>query len=266
MKLKMRRVIAFRYGGLLLLLLAGLSPLGLAVQKNDPNVILTIDKPRPIHRRPPRVKPRTPRAEVLTAPWLALRVQVLTLPKDVRGEPVNCNEPLAVDAATHNFVKGNWVRLAIQVNQKGYLYLVNYTEAPPGKIINGPSLISIGQYEIEKDARQMMPPTCPAKYQKCGECWFEMYDPAGREVVTLIFSRDEIPELIKQRMYDQNVSASFLDELEKSAPPTQQRVLTLAAQQRAQWTGVAGPYVTLFWNANSKNNELLIARVKLNHQ
>lgn len=219
------------------------------------------DKPQTITRKPPRRVTNRPRPPKVLAPLLTMRWQVQTLPRNSQG----C-AALPVNTTGHTFQDKDEVRLAVQVNQKGYMYIINHTESPDGRIIEGPKLISLGQYEAEKNMKQLLPPACPPQGQRCGECWWGMYSPAGREVITVVFSRDEIDELFNRENQDKMVSASFITELQRLSPAPRHRPWPVESQRRARLSGVIGEHVTMVWNPNAQDNEVLVERIVLDHQ
>lgn len=228
-------------------------------QKDDPSNVWI--NSTPIKRPPDKGRKR----KSIVAPFLTMRWQVLTLGRKAEISANNCVEE-PINPAGFTFTDKDAVRLAVQVNQKGYLYLINHTEAPDGRIIEGPKLISAGQYEVEKDLKQLLPPTCPKDESSCGQCWWRMYSPAGREVVTVIFSRDKINQLANNSGYDLMVSASYIEELKRNSPNPKHQLWDLDSQKKSRLTGVTGHHVTMVWNPNASDNEMLIERITLNHQ
>ncbi|MEP7340291.1 MAG: hypothetical protein ABI977_21340 [Acidobacteriota bacterium] len=156
------------------------------------------------------------------------------------------------------------LRLALQVNQKGYLYVIGHTETGTRKIIDPPKQINLGQNKTVADFRQVLPATCPDESARCGDCYWEITDPAGLDVITVIFSREQIPQLMNPGNESRVVSASFIQELSEKAGKPMRR-LWEPGKQGSDTSGVVGQYVYQVWNPNVKNNELLVERIELNH-
>jgi len=198
-------------------------------------------------------------------PLLALRWQLLTYDKQNREQ--------AVDPLTQNFVDDDGVRLGVQINQDGYVYIVNHTVERDGKI-TPPTLISKEQNLIRKDTvielPTTLPPTCRnMSYRQNGKYWWKMRPPAGREVVTIIFSRKPINELAeaarKDPCKDVWVSDSLLFELTRKAPEPKHEFWTPQMQKQSGLQGIKGAHVIMVWNPNPSNNDLLVERIEFNY-
>jgi hypothetical protein len=194
-------------------------------------------------------------------PLLTLRWQLLTLDQQ--------NQEQAVDPASRNFADGDWVRLGVQINQDGYLYIINHTVEKDGKI-TPPTLISKEQNLIKKDTVIELPTIGSSKYQRNNKYWWQMRPPAGREVITIIFSRGRVEKLAEAAGQDVNrdvlVSDSLLFELSRRAPEPSHKLWTPEMQKQAKLQGVKGAHVTMVWNPNPSNNDLLVERIEFNHQ
>lgn len=188
----------------------------------------------------------------IKAPLLTMRWQFF-----VAGEETNEE---AIDPAKRTFVDGELVRLAVQVNQTGYIYIINHTVKRDNSI-EGPFLISRGQYQINKDQRLVLPPLCPESNRVHGKCWWRTKSPPGREVITIIFSRDEIEEWkdLENGKEDSPVSESVIYAVSRESPETNRKVLP-------QLQGMNGQHVTEVWNPNPKRNEVLVERIEFTHK
>jgi hypothetical protein len=79
----------------------------------------------------------------IKAPLLTMRWQFFVAGDETKEE--------SIDPAKRTFVDGELVRIAVQVNQSGYVYVINHTVKRDNSI-EGPFLISRGQYQIMKDS------------------------------------------------------------------------------------------------------------------
>jgi hypothetical protein len=199
---------------------------------------------------------KRPRPVTITAPLLTMRWQFLVA-SDQKEQPVN--------PKSRDFVDGERARIAVQVNQNGYLYVINHTVKGDNSI-EGPLLISRGQYSVKKDQQQVIPVTCPDSDRKNGKCWWTLKQPAGLEVVTIIFSRDEIDEWKDFNSDDEDppVSESLVHEKSRESPNPQRKAWTVRKGSRP--VGLNGPHVAMVWNPNLKNNEVLVERIEFNHK
>lgn len=217
------------------------------------------EKKKVITRPVVKNKPKRP---PLKAPLLTMRWQMWVSTQQAQADPV--------DPRNRTFVDGELVRLAIQVNQKGYLYVINHT-VKSDKTIEGPKLISHGKYAVEKNHQDVHPKVdfadCPKGAQKGGKCWWLMMQPAGREVVTIIFSRDEIEEWVNLKSeWEPLVDETLIHELTRQSPGTRRAAWTVPMQGALKLTGIAGPHVMMVWNPNRQNNEILVERIEFNHK
>ncbi|MCI0336640.1 MAG: DUF4384 domain-containing protein [Acidobacteria bacterium] len=210
--------------------------------------------------RPPT--PKRPRPKPTTAPLLTLRWQFQMAGAQTKGEAIN--------PTTRTFVDGELIRIAVQVNQNGFVYLINHT-VKSDKEIEGPVLLPGGKYSVKKDQEIVLPPTplseCPAENQKDGKCWLRTEPPAGIEVVTIIFSRDEIDEWANLSTAIKNpVAEPLINELTRKCPNPSRAVWTEAVQKNSKLKGIRGPHVKMVWNPNKNDNELLVERIEFNHK
>jgi len=199
---------------------------------------------------------------VVTVPKLTLRWQILTLDKQ--------NQELAA-ASSREFVDGDWVRVAVQVNQAGYLYIINHTIERDGKLTR-PTLISKKLNKVAKDRIVELPALagCPSRYQRNNKCWWRMRKPEGREVITIIFSRNQVNEFAeaasKSAEEDVYVSDDLIFRLTQKSPEPKRQPWSPADQRRYKLQGIMGDHVTMVWNPNARNNEVLVERLEYNHR
>lgn len=148
------------------------------------------DRPVKIQRKakPNRVRKPTPRPRprVVQVPLLKLQWRVLKVREDGTDEETS---PIAV------FHTGDRLRLAVKANQDGYLYII-HQESPtsPGQIIFPDSRLNGGRNDVGKYQELILPSNCPAGITR-RNCALPVVPPAGREVFTLVFTRDPIIDL-----------------------------------------------------------------------
>jgi Domain of unknown function (DUF4384) len=148
------------------------------------------DRPVKIQRKtkPNRVRRPTTRRRpaVVQAPLLKLQWRVLKVRDDGTDEETS---PLAV------FHTGDRLRLAVKANQDGYLYII-HQESPtsPGQIIFPDSRLNSGRNDVGKYQELVLPSNCPLGISR-RNCALTVVPPAGREVFTLVFTRDPIVDL-----------------------------------------------------------------------
>jgi hypothetical protein len=200
----------------------------------------------------PAAKSR-PRPVRIKAPLLTMRWQFFVAGDETSEE--------AIDPAKRTFVDGELVRIAVQVNQGGYVYVVNHTVKRDNSI-EGPFLISRGQYQIRKDQQLVLPLLCPESNRIDGKCWWRTKSPPGREVITIIFSRDEIEEWkdLDVSKGDSLVNEPLIYSLTRQSPDTSRKIWT------GSQPGINGRHVTMVWNPNPKRNEVLVERIEFTHK
>jgi hypothetical protein len=151
---------------------------------------LVDDRPVKIQRKPKanRVKRPTPRRRpaVVQAPLLKLQWRVLKVADDGSDQETS---PLAM------FHTGDRLRLAVKTNQDGYLYIIHQASpTSPGQIIFPDSRLNGGRNDVGKYQELILPSNCPAGIPR-RDCALPVVPPAGREVFTLVFTRDPITDL-----------------------------------------------------------------------
>ena len=162
---------------------------------------------------------------------------------------------------TQEFQTGDKLKLAITVNQTGYLYIVNQPEGKDGVLLFPDLRINKGQNYVVKDKQYVIPSYCQ-DYEDPKDCWFKMAPPAGTETLIVIFSRDKITTLP--------------NEISKPYAPVRralvEQLIASSEQKVKQVTGEltipgrnAVRYATRAQNTNLEDNEELIATIELRH-
>jgi hypothetical protein len=150
---------------------------------------LVDDRPVKIQRKtkPNRVKRTTRRrVAVVQAPLLKLQWRVLKVADDGSDQETS---PVA------KFHTGDRLRLAVQTNQDGYLYIIHQSSpTSPGQIIFPDSRLNGGRNDVGKYQELILPSNCPAGLAR-RDCALPVMPPAGQEVFTLVFTRDPITDL-----------------------------------------------------------------------
>jgi hypothetical protein len=197
-----------------------------------------------------------PRPQVERAPLLTLEYRVMKQTESLLAQETN---PGAV------FYTGDRLQLRLRVNQDGYLYIIQNTEGQDGQIIFPDSQINNGRNLLRKDQEHLLPSLCDSRYlDKQGNCWFWMEPPAGREVFTVIFSRDLITQLDEIAGAGGVVRRELIDELLTNSRQTIKR--TSRPGLSPERGGGAGRYTVWVTNTNRADNEELITDIVLNHK
>jgi hypothetical protein len=211
-------------------------------------------------QRQPRPGRPHPRHKIEKARLLTLEYRVLERGQD--GGAIEAN-PLTT------FHSRDRIRLAIKANQDGYLYIINQTEDPSGKVVDLPHLIfpdsriRNGQNFVKTNDELMLPAYCSPEYtDDQGRCWWWMNQTSGSEVVILVLSRDLITDL-QDNIVGGVVKADYVAHLKASSGQTLKR--TSRPDISPEQGGGAGRYITWVTNTNTKDNEELIEAVRLNH-
>jgi uncharacterized protein DUF4384 len=200
-------------------------------------------------RRPP--KPGRARPPRLRAALLTLEYRILKEAEN--GAPIETS-PNAV------FYTGDRLQLRVKTNQDGYLYIVQGNDGDDGTIIFPDSQINNGENSVNKNKELIVPFKCESKRKD--DCWFEFGPPPGREIFTVIFSREAVPETIT-RITARGGIVKWRDiaGIHENAKPATSRP-NLSPQQG----GGAGRYIQWVTNIDPKNNEELIKKVMLDHK
>lgn len=204
--------------------------------------------PKP-DRQPTRPVPKTgkQKAALLTLQWhLIKRVD------DNSQEEADPNR---------EFQTGDKLKLAISVNQTGYLYIVNQPEGKEGVLLFPDLRINKGQNYVTRDKEYIIPSYCP-DFDDPKDCWFKMAPPAGTETLIVIFSRDKITTLPNQ--IEKPYAAVKRDLVEQLISSSEQKVkqvtgeLTIPGRKAVR-------FATRAQNINLQDNEELIATIELRH-
>lgn len=214
---------------------------------------LTWDKPAAVTRpapkrgrvRPPRRKNAPPPKPVEQVPLLTLQWRVLKLNPD--GTQTETNP-----GAT--FYPGDHLRLAVKVNQPGYLTIVHQSGPDKdGTIIFPDSRINNGQNQVVKNQEFVIPSNCPAGVSN-RDCALIVNPPAGVELFTLVFSRDLISDLTLKSAQAGGLNSQMLRQYKSES-----------GQILKRGQGVnTGPYAIWVVNTNTKDNEEIIETLVLN--
>lgn len=200
-----------------------------------------VRQPKKQIKRQPRQRPEP----VEQAPLLTLQWRVMKLNAD--GTQTETN-PGAV------FYPGDRLRLAVKVNQSGYLTIVHQGGMEKdGAIIFPDSRINGGQNFVKKNEEFVIPSSCPAGINP-RDCALVVAPPAGQEFFTLIFSRDLISDLTLKAAQAGGLKPQVLRELKTESGQT---------IKRSQGIGV-GPYTIWVVNTNVNDNEEIIETLVLN--
>jgi len=236
-----------------ILLLPGLFTRGICAQKQGAPLwysVATVNRVEKPNRQRTQPIPKTQKQRValLTLQWHLLK----------RVDDKNREEA----DPTQEFQTGDRVKVAITVNQTGYLYIVNQPEGKDGVLLFPDLRINKGQNNVLKDKEYIIPSFCQ-DFEDPNDCWYKMAPPAGTETLIVIFSRDKITTLPNEISKPYSVvKRDIVDQL-----------ISTSEQKKAQVTGseLAIPgqktvrYATRVQNTNVKDNEELIATIELRH-
>jgi hypothetical protein len=224
------------------------------------------DKAVPIERKPP--KPATPRPhhpppppKKQTAPLLTLKWRLLK--RTSTGQPDEVN-------AYSTFYQNDRLRLELTANQNCYLYIINQAVDATGQVVAPPHLIfpdsavNDGKNYIVKNAQYTVPTNC-ATLQDPSDCWMIIGPPAGKDIFIVILSRDMITDLPQKILSGGPVSVDGKN-IALLIGSGQRLVETSRPNLSTSQGGGAGRYIHWVFNANTRDNEQLIAAVTLEHQ
>jgi hypothetical protein len=238
----------------LVLVTAGAAlPTGAAPQK-EPTwysvvPIRRVDKP---NRKTTGRLPKQQRAALLTIDWHLLKQ--IEVDKIERPNPSNV------------FRTGDLLKVAVKVNQAGYLYILNQPEGRDGVVLFPNPKIAGGRNRVVKDREYAVPDFCydpedPKAFPDPRNCWWLIKPPAGRDTMLVIFSRRQITTLPNVVLEPQQVvKKSVIDELRAGS---EQKVAETTSEFKARKTM---RYRTRVQNTNPGDNEELIATITLNHR
>lgn len=191
------------------------------------------------------------------APLLALKWKVLRRTEGGSTESLTSTDSLKT---------GDQLKLAVTPNQDGFLYIVHSSRDQNGNLIDRPRLIfpdpriNGGKNSVRRDQEYVIPAYCP-EYEDPADCWWELTPPAGRELFTLILSRDEIAALPDTAAEPgQPVEQRVIDEIKRSSEQIIKKATK--AQLASRRTESDGTYVQ---NTNPRDNEELIETIEIAH-
>jgi hypothetical protein len=216
-------------------------------QKTNPLEDPRPDKPVNITRKQkPNRKPRRARKPqaVERAPLLALEWRVFKVKDDSSQEETS---PLAV------FHAGDRLRLGVKTNQNGYLYIIHQASpTQPGQIIFPDSRVNGGRNDVARNQQFILPSACPAEI-KPRDCALIVRPPAGKEVFTLIFTRDPMTDLPNSATEAQGgIPVDVLIKLKNDSGQTLRRLKGSTVQS------------VLVINTNTRDNEDIFETLLLN--
>jgi hypothetical protein len=210
-------------------------------------------RPKPNRQRTAK-RTQTIKKGVEQAPLLTLKYRLLR-----RGDG---NSSQSIDPATA-LLTGEQLKLAVTTNQDGFLYVVHRSVDQDGRIIDQPRMIfpdpriKGGKNEVTKDTEYTVPAEC-RELDDPEDCWWELTPPAGREVFTVIFSRDEIRGLPAP---GSTVDLKELEKIKAGSGQTLRREKEINTVTRKTLSD--GIFVQ---NTNRKENEEIFETVEVNHK
>lgn len=196
---------------------------------------------KPAPRRVKRTVATEERAPLLTVQW-----RLLKFTDDGLRKVVSVDETFTVQ---------DRLLLAVKANQNGYLYIIRQPTADrDGQLLFPSRHYNGGRNYVRTDQEFVLP-------SDCGDfavpCWFTLPPPAGKEVITLIFSRDEIEELpnfVSPSAVAPNVPARVVSQLLAGSQQRLQRIPGVLRDRYTIWVR----------NTNAENNEEIIETLTLN--
>lgn len=203
--------------------------------------------PRPRPRRQ-RVRPRAPRVPLLTLQWRVIKM-------NASGQAEETN-PRSI------FHFGDRLRLALTVNQPGFLYVIHQpTPQSNGRIIFPDSRLNEGRNEVPRNVEFILPPAnCPAP-NPATDCWFPVMPPAGSEVFTVIFSRDLLLDLPTDPA---NITSGISPQVIARLRQESGQRLSMRSRPAGQANVPAGgSYAVWVTNTNTRDNEDIILTIPL---
>ena len=202
---------------------------------------------RPVRQRRPVMRVRNTRpAASETAALLTLQWRIIKFAENGTQEEVNPGG---------NFAIQDKLRLAVKVNQNGYLYIIRRKEkGADGEIVFPDKRYNSGSNQVKKDQEFILPSNCQSFDVPC---WYAVQPPAGQELFTLVFSRepvDALPGEAPETEAEAIVTAGLLGEL-----------LSASAQKLRRTQGIQNSRFTIWIkNDNKEDNEEIIETVVLN--
>lgn len=196
-------------------------------------------------------RPRKPGRRPLKAPLLTLEYRIL---KEAENGAAVETSPNAV------FYTGDRLQLRIKTNQDGYLHIIQGNDGKDGEMIFPDSRINNGENSVMKNKELIVPFKCASTRKD--DCWYQFGPTAGREIFTVIFSREANPEEISRiDRRDGVVKWRDIAAIKENA-----RTPTSRPNLSPKQGGGAGRYIQWVTNLDKGNNEELIKKVMLNHK
>jgi hypothetical protein len=209
--------------------------------------------------RPKPVKPEE-------VPLLTLNYQVLT-----RGDGGTMQR---VDAAQQDFKTGDQMKLAVTPNQSGFLYIVHHSVDNKNNVIDRPHVvfphksINEGRNEVKKDEQYLVPKYCP-QLEDPNDCWWEITPPSGKDVFTVIFSRDKITDLTDKLSSNKSTDdpdAVDMNIISKIKSTSNTKDIARVKEIKFSSTRETKSDGTYVQNTNKNDNEEIFETIELRHQ
>lgn len=187
--------------------------------------------PTPTRRKSRTTKPRPPQnTNTQTPTQLSLKWRLLKVNEDdgVRQAIIPSDQ---VSWVLPTFALRDRLALNIIVTQNGYLYVIRQSSpGSKGKVLFPTRYYNEGKPAVQANQEFILPSNCRDINIAC---WFSLQPPAGKEILTVIFSRHEIMKL-PQHDYP-NAAAQDVDSLVLTG------LLSDSQQQRLERIGATHP-------------------------
>jgi hypothetical protein len=186
-----------------------------------------------------------------------LRIEWSVLKKDEDERP----RETSTDAIFHD---ADRLQIRIKSNQKGHLHIFQNTEGQDnGEQVFPDSSIRHGSNLVNAYEEIVIPSECAREFRhEDGSCWLAVKDPPGLEVFTVILSREAIPETLKGI----NVPGGKIGLRDLARIKDTPSRMTSRKVLGSESSGGSGPHAITVINTDTRNNEELIVRIKLNHK
>jgi len=220
-----------------------------------------IERKQKPHRPP--VPKRQPRVPLLSIQWW-----VMVQGPDKAEEWTDPNRM---------FNKDDRIRFGFKVNQPGFLYIIDEALAQDGRVIEPPHILfpdsqaNRGQNALSKNVanKEYFVPAYCKGIPDPDDCWLILEGQAGKDVITVLFSREVIIGLADQIARDGNtfikeLMADTVKNLEKKPVNPVARIKKTGDSQPDSGSG--NFYITRVTNGNVKDNEEIIFTFNINHR
>jgi len=200
------------------------------------------------------VKPVVKRIQV---PLLAVQLRLMLVNPD--GSETEAN-PLAT------FTQRDRLRLSVQANQQGFLYIIRQkSQESDGEIIFPTSLVNNGSNLVAANIEYELPFNCPKDAvpdpRDCSLTLFPVEE-SPQEYFTLVFTRDQLIDLPND-VKNTRVSLANLMSAGKIEAKTLVDLIEDSGQDLASQAGDT-PFAVRIINTNAKDNEEIIETFVLN--